>query len=73
MQVEEPEITFARRLRGLRAEKDLSQEELAQSVGVSRESIQNWEKAEYMPGLSIAVKLADILCCPLDYLVGRGS
>ena len=65
------EASFARKLRGLRAENRMTQKELADAVGTTDASVRNWEDGECMPNLSMAVKLADVLQCPLDQLAGR--
>ena len=46
------------RLRVLRAEHDWSQAELAEKVGVSRQTINSIETEKYEPSLSLAFKLA---------------
>ncbi len=46
------------RLRVLRAEKNWSQAELAEKVGVSRQAIIAIENGKYDPGLPLAFKLA---------------
>jgi putative transcriptional regulator len=46
------------RLKVLRAERDWTQEELAELVGVSRQAINAIETEKYEPSLSLAFKLA---------------
>lgn len=46
------------RLRVLRAEKNWSQAQLAEKVGVSRQAIIAIENGKYDPGLPLAFKLA---------------
>ncbi len=46
------------RLRVLRAEREWSQSELADRVGVSRQTINAYEKGRFSPSLSIAFKIA---------------
>lgn len=46
------------RLHVLRAEKDLTQEELGREVGVTRATIIAIEKGNYNPSLELAFKLA---------------
>ena len=46
------------RLRVLRAEKDWSQAQLAEKVGISRQAIIAIENGKYDPGLPLAFKLA---------------
>lgn len=41
-----------------RAIKDISQEELAKQIGVSRQTINAMEKAKYVPSTVLALKIA---------------
>lgn len=50
----------------LRAEKDLTQEELADKVGVTRQTIIAIEKNKYVPSLMLAFKIASIFNLPLE-------
>ena len=49
------------RLKVLRVMKDLTQEELAELVGVSRQTIIAIEKGKYNPSVYLAIKLARVL------------
>ena len=49
------------RLRVARAERDLSQAELARAVGVSRQTISSIETGQYCPSTVLALRLADVL------------
>lgn len=55
-------LIFKNRLRKMRNEKGLSQSELAQIVGVSRQTISSIENGQFNP----TAKLALILCIALD-------
>ena len=46
-------------LRKLRKEKGLTQEQLAEHIGVSRRTISRWETGNNMPDLSVLIELAD--------------
>lgn len=48
------------RIKGLRAKHGMKQEELAQRVGVRRETIGNLEKGRYNPSLVLAWKIAQV-------------
>jgi putative transcriptional regulator len=48
------------RLKVLRAERDWTQEQLADHVGVSRQAINAIETEKYEPSLSLAFKLARV-------------
>ena len=55
-------LTLKNRLKDIRAEKGLSQAQLAQLVGVSRNTISSIETGQFNP----TAKLALILCIALD-------
>jgi putative transcriptional regulator len=48
------------RIRQLRAEHNLTQEELAEKVGAVRQTIAYLEKGEYMPSLALAARIARV-------------
>lgn len=56
------ELVLKNRLKEIRKEKDLSQQSLADMVGVSRNTISSIETGQFNP----AAKLALILCIALD-------
>ena len=61
---------FGLRLRKLREEKGLSQEELGKRIGVSKGSIYRYENNVQVPSLDTAKKLAKVLGTTLDHLAG---
>lgn len=54
------------RLRELRARHDLTQEQLAQAVGVTRQTILSIEKGNYFPSVFLALRIAHALQVPLE-------
>jgi putative transcriptional regulator len=56
------------RLRELRAREDLTQEELAEKVGVTRQTIISIEKGEYIPSLLLGMKIAFCFRIPVENL-----
>lgn len=48
------------RIRVLRAERDWTQAQLAEKVGVSRQAIIAIENGKYEPGLSLAMRIAHV-------------
>lgn len=54
------------RLRLLRAEHGLTQEELAERVGVSRQAINALETERHDPSLDLAYKLAAAFALPVE-------
>ena len=57
----------------LRTAKNLSQEVLAERLGVSRQSVSKWENNTATPDLEKLVKLCDIFELSLDELAGRSK
>ncbi|NVJ61216.1 MAG: helix-turn-helix transcriptional regulator [Gammaproteobacteria bacterium] len=51
-----------------RAERDLTQQDLAVQIGVSRQTINAIEKGKYDPSLPIAFKLAAVFKCRIEDL-----
>lgn len=51
-----------------RAKKDLTQEQLAQLVGVTRKTINTVENGKYVPSTYLALKLAKVLGAPVEEL-----
>lgn len=56
------------RIRDLREDKDLNQEELAQLLGTSQTQYSRWERGYREIPLHIAIKLAKFYGVSLDYL-----
>ncbi|MBP1907877.1 helix-turn-helix transcriptional regulator [Methanolobus bombayensis] len=56
------------RIKELRARYDLTQEDLANKVGVRRETIGFLEKGKYNPSLKLAYKVAKTLETTIDEL-----
>ncbi len=56
------------RLKVARAERNLSQDQLAQKVGVTRQTISSIETSAYCPSALLAFRLADTLGEPVDRL-----
>ncbi|AVP64992.1 XRE family transcriptional regulator [Clostridium botulinum] len=62
---------FGDRLKELREEKQLTQEELGKFLNVSRQAISSYESEETEPSINNLIKLANIFNISLDYLLGR--
>ena len=54
------------RLEALRREKGVRQEDLAQALGVSRQTIISLEKGKYNPSLALAFRLARYFALPIE-------
>ena len=61
--------TFSEKLLELRRREGLSQEQLADRLGVTRQSVSKWESGAAVPELSKLVALSDLFSVSVDYLV----
>lgn len=62
-------MTFGEKLKKLRIEKQLSQEDLANQLGVSRQAISKWEQDIALPDTNNLILIAKIFKVSLDDLV----
>ena len=59
---------FVCELKKYRQLKGLTQEQLAQQVGVRRETIMRLEKAQYNPSLKLAIDISRAVEAPIEEL-----
>ena len=64
-------VEFGSRLRKLRKERNLTQEQLASLIGVKNSVISFYEVGERLPSPDVLRKLALALHVSTDYLLGR--
>lgn len=57
---------FICNLKKYRLLKDMTQEELANKVGVRRETIMRLEKAQYNPSLKLAISISRAVDAPIE-------
>lgn len=62
---------FKDRLRGLRHERRMTQQELAKAINVTKSTISHWENGDNYPPLSAAIELSKMFGVSLDHLAGR--
>ena len=62
-------MAFGERLKRLRVEKDLSQQELADILKVNRATLGNWEIDRTSPGYTTLCKIAKYFNVTVDYLL----
>ena len=55
----------------LRKRMNWSQEELAEKLDISRQSVSKWEVGATIPDLDKILKMSDIFGVSTDYLLGR--
>jgi transcriptional regulator with XRE-family HTH domain len=67
----EPKEIFAKRLKELREEHQLTQEQLADKIDTNKQTLSRYEKNQREPGINIVAKIADFFEVSIDYLAGR--
>ncbi len=63
-------IYLGENIKRLRREKDLTQETLAEFLGVTFQSVSNWERGESYPDITILPEIAAFLKVSVDELLG---
>ena len=66
-------MNLADRIQQLRKRKGISQEELADRIGVSRQAVSKWESGQTSPDLEKIVLLSDYFEVSTDYLLKGAS
>lgn len=62
---------FSKRLIRLRERKGFTQQQLADAIGITRQSLSLYEKAERTINIELLAKIADFFNVSTDYLMGR--
>lgn len=62
-------MTFGEKLSRLRRENNLTQEQLAAALGVSRQAVGKWESGITYPETDKLIRMSDLFHCSLDYLL----
>ena len=63
-------MTFGEKIREARLEKSMSQNQVALKLGVNRRTLGNWETGAREPSIEMIRKLALVLDCDANYLLG---
>ena len=62
---------FPKQIKYLRQSRALRQVQLADKLGVKKQSISNWENDNIRPSVEMLEKIADFFDVSTDYLLGR--
>lgn len=65
-------MTFGEKLQKLRAREGLSQDALAEALGVTRQAVSKWERDETMPEAEKIVRISDHFGVTTDHLLKDG-
>lgn len=64
-------ITIGKQLKQMRENNGMTQQELAQKIGVTQALIARYEKNAKVPSLPVTIMIADVFNCSIDTLVDR--
>ena len=62
-------MNMADRIQHLRKSKGISQEELADKIGVSRQAVSKWESEQSTPDLEKVIVMSDFFGITTDYIL----
>lgn len=65
-------MQFYEKLSKLRKANNLSQEQLAEKLNVTRQAVSKWESGESYPDMAKIIQLCKILNCSLNELMDDG-
>lgn len=63
--------TLGENIAALRKSKGITQEKLAETIGISAQSVSKWENDVSMPDITLLPVLADIFFVSIDVLFGK--
>ena len=66
-------MTFKNRIKDLRLEKELTQQALADALGISKQAISAYEQGNRKPGFEFADALAEFFGVSIGYLSGSSD
>lgn len=64
-------MKFGDVLKQKREERRMTQADLAERLGVTRQNVSNYETGYKMPPLRVVVAAADVFRCSTDEMIGR--
>ncbi|WP_074932897.1 helix-turn-helix transcriptional regulator [Treponema bryantii] len=62
---------LSERIKELRIARGMSQVEIAERLGVSKQSVSNWENDNILPSIDMLIKIAHLFSVSTDFLLGE--
>lgn len=62
-------MEFAQQMKTLRTQSGLTQQQMADRLGVTRQSVSNWERGANLPDIGILIAISDEFHVSLDQLI----
>lgn len=64
-------MTIGERIKKMRENNDLYQEDLAKKIGVSRQTIASWEQDRTVPNIDKTNRMAEVFKCDIKEITGE--
>lgn len=66
-------MVFQENVQRMRKKRMLSQEQLAEQLGISRQAVAKWETGTAYPDIENLIRLSEVLCVTIDSLMKEGA
>lgn len=66
-------MEFSEQIKALRKENNLTQEQFAQKINVTRQAVSNWENNKNLPDIETLIRISGIFHVSLDQLITGGE
>lgn len=66
-------MDFGEQIKNIRQQKNLTQEQFAEKLNVSRQAVSNWENNKNLPDIGMLILMSDVFQISLDQLIKGGS
>jgi len=66
-------MDFGKQIKQIRKDNNLTQEQMANMLNVSRQAVSNWENNKNLPDLELLVLMSNVFSLSLDYLILGGN
>ena len=61
-------MDFGKQIKQMRLERKLTQKQMAEQLGVSRQAVSNWENNKNLPDLELIISMSRLFSVSLDDL-----
>lgn len=65
-------MNFSEQIKKIRVNKGITQQEMANKLGISRQAVSNWENDRNLPDIEMIIKIAQVFNLTLDELILGG-
>ena len=66
-------MDFGEQIKRIRQQENLTQEQFAERLNVSRQAVSNWENNKNLPDIGMLIRMSDVFQISLDQLIKGDS